>query len=155
VPEAVYGEIKWSRHRGAAAVLRRLTRFILRHPLVALGLLPFVTPAAFRTRGAWLAANGIPAPNWFVEGFFGNPTVGNFTAMLRQLPPGVSEVAVHPGLVDEQLRELGGGYVAQRESELAVLLDRRVPGALRDCHVQLVDFSFLAAPSYPIRAVHG
>lgn len=152
VPEAVYGEIKRSRHRGAATVIRRMRRFVLCHPLAALRLLPFVTPTAFSTRGALLDADGIPAPNWFVEGFFGNPTVGNLTAMLRQLPPGVSEVAVHPGLVDEQLRELGGGYVAQRESELAVLLDRRLQGALRDSHVHLVDFSFLAATRIPIRA---
>ncbi len=45
--------------------------------------------------------------------------------MLRQLPVGISEVAVHPAIVDDGLRNYGGAYIDERADELAVVLDPR------------------------------
>ncbi len=45
--------------------------------------------------------------------------------MLRALPPGVTEMMCHPGLVDDALRGLDA-YVAAREAELRGLGDPRV-----------------------------
>jgi predicted glycoside hydrolase/deacetylase ChbG (UPF0249 family) len=97
-------------------------------------------PAAYKRQAELLKAEGIGAPNWFIDSYFGHATVENFIALLRQLPPGSSEVMVHPAVVDEQLRQLGAGYVAERAQELAVLLDPRVREALAAYNVQLVDF---------------
>lgn len=106
-------------------------------------LMRHTTPAAFKAQAALLQTESIPTPDWFVEAYFGNATVENFISILQQLPPGVSEVEVHPGMVDGQLRSLGGGYVEQREVELAVLLNPRVRDAFATHHVKPVSFSFL------------
>ena len=65
--------------------------------------------------------------------------------MMKQLPPGVSEMVVHPGVVDAQLEALGGSYVRQRADELAMLTDSRVREALDESRVELVNFSFVQA----------
>jgi predicted glycoside hydrolase/deacetylase ChbG (UPF0249 family) len=144
-PASLHGHVKLPRGGGATA-LRAMVRFALRHPIAAARLMPHVTPSALKRRGASLAAEGLRAPDWFIDSYFGNATVDAFVAMLRQLPPGVSEVAVHPGIVDDQLRTLGGDSVEEREAELAVLLDPRVREALATHEVTLADFSLLTAP---------
>ncbi len=141
VPESVYGRVRLDGKGSAAATLRTMIRFALRHPVLALRLMPSMTPAAYKRQAALLKAEGIGAPDWFIDSYFGHATVENFIALLRQLPPGSSEVMVHPAIVDEQLRQLGAGYVAERAQELVVLLDPRVREALAAYHVQLVNFS--------------
>ena len=143
VPESVYGHVQLPGGGAASAILPKMIQFGLRHPILAQELMSGMTPAALEERAALLNAEGIPAPNWYIDANFGNASVENFVAILEQLPPGVSEVMAHPGLVDDQLRELGAGYVEQREAELAVLLDPRLPAALAANRVKLVDFSFV------------
>ncbi|MBI3969859.1 MAG: ChbG/HpnK family deacetylase [Chloroflexi bacterium] len=144
VPEPVYGRIKLKGRGGAAAaIMPVMLRFAVRHPLLALHLLAHATPAAFKRKADALRQAGIATPDWFVDAFFGNPTIDCFISILKQLPPGVGEMMVHPAMVDDPLRALGGGYVAQRETELAVLLDPRVREAVATYRVELVDFSFL------------
>lgn len=140
VPASARGQIRLP-GGGAAAVIGRMVRFALRHPLLAWRLFPQLSPRAFEQKAALLATRGVQAPDLFIDGYFGRSSVERFLALLRQLPPGISEVAVHPGYVDEGLRRLGGGYVAQREAELAVLLDPRLPAALAAHQVTLADFS--------------
>ncbi len=144
VPASVYGRFRFPGGGGAAAALRRMASFGLRHPLAAVRLMRHLNPNAFKARASRLRAEGLAAPDWFVDGYFGHPSVETFMALLAQLPVGVTEVAVHPGLVDEGLRALGGGYVRQREAELAVLLDRRVRTAIEAEGVQLVTFGQVA-----------
>ncbi len=140
VPASVRGQVRLP-GGGVAAAIRRMVRFALRHPVRAWRLFPQLSPKAFEQKAALLVARGVPAPDRFIDGYFGRPSVERFLAMLQQLPPGVSEVAVHPGRVDEGLRRLGGGYVAEREAELAVLLDPRLPAALAAHQIALTDFS--------------
>lgn len=139
VPASVRGQVRLP--GGGAAAIRRMVRFALRHPVLAWRLFPQLSPKAFEQKAALLVARGVPAPDLFIDGYFGRPSVERFLALLRQLPPGISEVAVHPGHVDEGLRRRGGGYVAEREAELAALLAPRLPAALAAHQVTLADFS--------------
>lgn len=146
VPEAVYGAIRSSRRRGAAAVIRRMIRFAVRHPVGALRLLPLISRRSLRARLELLAALHISSPNWFVDGASAAPAAADLVALLRRLPPGLTEIAVHPGRMDQQLRALGGRLVAAREAELEALLDPRVADAIRAAGIRLVDYSFLQPP---------
>lgn len=58
-------------------------------------------------------------------GFRFPATVEAWRGLLRALPPGVTEMMCHPGLVDDALRGLDA-YVAAREAELRGLGDPRV-----------------------------
>jgi predicted glycoside hydrolase/deacetylase ChbG (UPF0249 family) len=55
---------------------------------------------------------------------------------------GVTELATHPGYVDSQLRS---GYAAEREVEVATLLDPRVAVAIHARGIELVGFDALGA----------
>jgi predicted glycoside hydrolase/deacetylase ChbG (UPF0249 family) len=123
-----------------------MLRFAMRHRRAAVGLVGAMRPASLRQNAVVLERAKVPAPDWFVDGFFGRATVDAFVAMLRTLPPGIAEVAVHPGLVDDDLRQLGGGYVKQRELELATLLDPRIREVTADEGIRLADFSVLGTP---------
>ena len=85
-----------------------------------------MSPRAVRKQSEIVRSAGLRAPDLFIDGYFGNATVDNFVSMLRRLPAGISEVVVHPGIVDDDLRRSGGGYIDERASELQVLLDPRV-----------------------------
>lgn len=143
VPESVHGRVKLSGGGGTGAVIWKMMWFGIRHPIMALKLLPRMTPAAYKAQAKLLIEDGTAAPDAFIDVYFGRATVENFIDMLRQLPPGVSEVAVHPAIVDDQLRELDAEYGEARANELAVLLDPTVREALALFDVQLVDFAFL------------
>ncbi|NUQ20720.1 MAG: ChbG/HpnK family deacetylase, partial [Gemmatimonadaceae bacterium] len=66
--------------------------------------------------------------------------------LIEQLPPGTTELMVHPGRVDAELRAVDS-YVAPRERELDALLSREVRDRLRLGDVSLVSFAALARSS--------
>jgi predicted glycoside hydrolase/deacetylase ChbG (UPF0249 family) len=117
-----------------------MIHFGLHHPRLARQLMRYIGPQPFKRQAAQLDEENIPTPNWFIDGYFANASVENFVSMLRQLPPGVSEVMVHPGNANSQLSTEDN---RQRQSELQVLIDPRVREALTKNNVRLVDFSFL------------
>jgi len=59
--------------------------------------------------------------------------------ILRQLPEGVTELACHPGYFSPEL----DSYGAEREIELATLLDARLPRLLRELGITLIHFGQL------------
>jgi predicted glycoside hydrolase/deacetylase ChbG (UPF0249 family) len=68
-------------------------------------------------------------------------SVERLVAMLdEEVGEGVTELATHPGYVDAQLRS---GYAAEREVELATLVDPRVAEAIRERGIDLVGFDVL------------
>lgn len=143
VPESAYGGIRVKGSNTRAMALLEMARFFARCPGLAMNLLPHVTPGAFKRTASELRSAGIPTTNWLVDAFYENARVDSMIAIIEQLPPGISEVPCHPGLVDEALRHSGYGYVEIRAAELKVLLDPRVKAALQQCQVTLVNFSFL------------
>jgi predicted glycoside hydrolase/deacetylase ChbG (UPF0249 family) len=140
VPESVYGQIKVSGGSGSAAAMQEMISFGMRHPQLAMKMMPDMTPDAFKKQAARLDALGIPTPNWFVDAFYNNATPTNMIAILEQLPPEVSEMMVHPGLDDPNQKDPSA--YSGRSQELAVLTDSAVREALLANHIQLIDFSF-------------
>lgn len=143
VPASLTGALRFESKTKDAA-LRTMLRFGVRHPVLGARLVRHMTPAAVRRQGRWLRSAGVRAPDLFIDGFFRNASVANFIAMLRQLPAGVSEVVVHPAVVDDGLRGSGGAYVDERAEELAVLTEPRVLEAVAAEHVELASFLVLA-----------
>jgi predicted glycoside hydrolase/deacetylase ChbG (UPF0249 family) len=144
VPESIYGSIKLQGGTNAAG--RMLIAFGLRHPLVAMRVMRYMTPAVLKKHATTLKAKGIPAPDWFIDAWSDRPTVEQFVAILRQLPPGICEIVAHPGLVDEPLRAFGGGYVEQRAKELDVLIRPSVRQVIAAQNIRLINFSQLSVP---------
>jgi hypothetical protein len=140
VPESVYGQIKLGSGGGSGEAIKQMIHFGLHHPRLAWQLMRSIGPRQFKRQAAQLDEENIPTPNWFIDRYFANASVENFVSMLRQLPPGVSEVMVHPGNADSQLST---AETRRRQSELQVLIDPRVREALTKNNVKLVDFSFL------------
>lgn len=142
VPASLTGAMKFSSKVKSAAI-RQMITFGIRHPVLGARLMRHMSPAAVRRQGEPLRSAGLRAPDFFIDGYFGNATAENFLYMLRQLPVGVSEVAVHPGIVDDGLRRSGGSYIEERAAELDVLLDPRVREAFATENVQSAGFSHL------------
>lgn len=143
VPISVYGHIKLKGGGGSITAMREMMKFGMRHPILAMKLMPKMSPSAFKQQSQALTEKDILTTDWFVDSFYGNATVENFISMLEQLPAGISEVMVHPAIVDDELRDIQDGYLEAREVELNVLLDPRVREALDENHIQLIDFGEL------------
>lgn len=120
-------------------------RFAVRHPVLSSRLIRHMVPVTVRRQGELLSEAGLRAPDLFIDGFFRNASVDNFIELLKRLPPGISEVVVHPGIVDDGLRNSGGAYIEERAEELAVLLDPRVREAVVEHNVELASFTVLGA----------
>jgi hypothetical protein len=143
VPISIYGHIKLEGGGGSASAMREMIKFGMRHPILAMKLMPKMSPAAFKGLMKELQDKGIQTPDWFVDSFYGNATVENFISMLDRLPEGISEVMVHPAIVDDELRDIQDEYLEAREVELNVLLDPRVREELDEYQIRLIDFGEL------------
>jgi predicted glycoside hydrolase/deacetylase ChbG (UPF0249 family) len=140
VPESVYGQIHTQGGSGSAAAIQQMMTFGMRHPLLAMKMMPNMTPDAFEKQASQLDALGIPTPNWFVDAFYNNATIENMISILGQLPPGVSEMMVHPGLDDPRVED-PSAYTG-RSLELKVLTDPAVRNTLKANQIRQIDFSF-------------
>jgi len=89
---------------------------------------------------ARLAAEGIATSDHFVERFFGeNATFEVLLELLRQLPPGTTEIMCHPGYPDDELRR-ESTYAEPRAREVEVLTDPRLLAAVRELGLRPVRF---------------
>ncbi|MFO7265464.1 MAG: hypothetical protein FWJ73_06945 [Limnochordales bacterium] len=77
--------------------------------------------------------------------------MGNFFAMLRQFPAGISEAARHPVVVDDGLRRSGAPYVDKQTAEWAVLTDRRVQAAVAEARVELASHAIFRHTQRPAK----
>jgi len=145
VPESVYGQIQISGGSASAAAMQEMIWFGVQHPQLAMKMMPDMTPDAFKKQAVRLDTLGIPTTNWFVDAFYNNASSANMISILGQLPPGVSEMMVHPGLEDQN-QEDPSAY-SGRLQELEVLTDSAVRDALLTNHIQRIDFTFLSRSS--------
>ncbi|HEY84305.1 MAG TPA: ChbG/HpnK family deacetylase [Chloroflexi bacterium] len=143
VPERFYGQIKVRGNSGGGTVMQNVVKFAAEDPIAVTRMVSVVMAGTYKKQAAYLQAEGVKTTNWLVNALYNKPSVENFVSMLRQLPPGVSELIAHPAVVDDQLRELGGNYVEQRASELEMLTDPRVKEAMEEYLITPVDFSFV------------
>ena len=86
--------------------------------------------------------DGIHYRNFYARTRKGGPLGRDFSAehlmeVIAALPPGVTELGVHPGLG----RDTGSIYEEEREQEVAILCDPRVREALEREHVELRSFA--------------
>ncbi len=87
----------------------------------------------------------VPHPDHFCADFFGDDGVSreNLLAILDRLPEGVTELMVHPGVADAELRE-SSKYALLRERELELLCEPAVKARVADAGIELVNFAALA-----------
>ncbi len=116
---------------------------IARRPRQALRLLHQITPAAYWHELHQITADDIATPDRFIAGFSGTTTRHDVAQLLAKLPAGVSELMVHPGFVDDQLRRLGGTAVASRPAELWLLVNPSLRALLQTSGIRLVSFRSL------------
>jgi chitin disaccharide deacetylase len=136
-PISVYGMIELE--NGAAdASMRMMMAMGLRSPVTGFRLMKEINPGAFRGNHDVLLENGIPTTHWFIDSFYNNATVDNFISILEQLPPGVSEIMVHPGQANLAEDDYQG-----RILELDVLTSPEVKAKIEQLSITLVDFSAL------------
>lgn len=93
-----------------------------------------------------IRARGARTPDHFA-GFqwTGRFTAQDVAALLRALPPGITEFMTHPGFCDEELRRARTRLKESREAELRVLTDPCLRGALDDAGVKLAGYAALPA----------
>jgi predicted glycoside hydrolase/deacetylase ChbG (UPF0249 family) len=152
------------RHTHALPVVRRAVArvaaargLVLRRPVESARWAPFsprsqlhraavgaswalTSPGAARPRTAdhfaGVSLQGAPDPATFARGLH---------AFLDRLPPGTTELMVHPGRADPSLAAIDA-YTSPREYELAVLRTPELSDRIRSAEIALVGFDVLQAP---------
>jgi hypothetical protein len=117
-----------------------------RHPTVCAALIEVARQHRLPVRRSspavtgWLAAAGVASTDAFEESFFGaEATLPRLLAILRELPPGTTELMCHPARVDDELRQ-GSTYTDDRERELEVLTSAEARAEVVRLGVRLVGF---------------
>lgn len=120
-----------------------------RHNLWATArLFPHVQVPMWRRRLRKLRASECRHPDYFIDHFYGDPSPGNLLDILRNLPPGSSELLTHPGMppYDDPLPHgLDPTFVEPREAELATLLSPYIRDQVDQLGIELITFGDLAA----------
>jgi predicted glycoside hydrolase/deacetylase ChbG (UPF0249 family) len=99
------------------------------------------------------ASQGISTPQFVGRALTGVMTEDSLAAAVRRLPPGHTELMVHPGYVDDALRQLPTRLLASRETEVALLTSRALEQLVADDDVRLVPHGprFETSPSRSYR----
>ena len=84
------------------------------------------------------ASAGISTPHFTGRAYTGVLSAESLTAMVRALPPGVTELMVHPGYVDETLTRLNTRLLDARADEVDLLTDTRTFDLLRFQRITLI-----------------
>lgn len=85
----------------------------------------------------------VPHPEHFLDVFDDAPTAPALLHALAALRPGLTEMMIHPGLVDDELRSLCGSRAALRLAELEAVTHPDLRGSLARSGVELVSFAVL------------
>ena len=84
------------------------------------------------------ARAGVRTPHFIGRTHTGVLSAEALAAMVRALPPGVSELMVHPGYVDEALAQLNTRLLDARADEVDLLTHANTFGLLIDQRITLV-----------------
>jgi predicted glycoside hydrolase/deacetylase ChbG (UPF0249 family) len=92
---------------------------------------------------AYLRERGIATPDHFLNDFFapGSMTLDGLLAVLRSLPPGVTELMCHPGFDDDALAD--STFRKQREDEVGFLTSPQAIQTIADGGIELVTYAAL------------
>ena len=83
-------------------------------------------------------SHGIRAPQFIGRAMTGTMTARSLATALRQLRPGHTELMVHPGYVDEELRRMPTRLLRSRADEVALLTSPEICGVLAAERIRLV-----------------
>ena len=95
-------------------------------------------------------AHPLACPDHFLgQSHIGGMTEEIWLRFIRHLPPGISEVMVHPGMPDDptdpRLAAMGAGRLGgERQDELSAILSVRVRQAVEEAGVKLISFREIA-----------
>lgn len=89
--------------------------------------------------------NGDFYGHWYDEEWRPHPapeliSIENLEKILRDIPPGVTELACHPAYMSDDLRS---SYAAEREIELATLLHPRILTVIHELQISIVNYATL------------
>ncbi len=84
------------------------------------------------------AAHRVRTPQFVGRALTGRLDADSLAQSMRQLRPGVTELMVHPGYVDDALRRMATRLLASRAKEVELLTSTDVIHALLEEHIQLV-----------------
>ena len=87
---------------------------------------------------ATAAAQGIGTPQFVGRGLTGTMRADSLSDALRRLRPGHTELMVHPGYVDDALRNMRTRLLQSRADEVALLCSPAIVDVLEDQHITLV-----------------
>lgn len=109
-----------------------------------LGVQPAVVASYLKADRDLLEEYPVRHPDHFIGRFYGdqNLRVERLMEILESVPEGVSELMVHPGLVDEELHGVSS-YGWQRERELEILCHPQVKERLSTLDIVLAGFGIL------------
>lgn len=121
----------------------------LRQPLVCEALIEVAREHGLPIRRAsprvaeWLDHTGVATTDVFIEEFYG-PSVESviLLRLLGEVREGTTELMVHPGLSDEELRATSS-YADEREAELLLLTHPGVVAAIQQHGIELTHFGQL------------
>jgi hopanoid biosynthesis associated protein HpnK len=94
-----------------------------------------------------LVRNGLRAPQFVGRALTGLFTPGAFRALLRTLPPGTSELMLHPGYADAELDRVRTRLRKAREIELAILTDPALTQEVADLDICLAHHGSVSGES--------
>ena len=75
----------------------------------------------------------------------GEMTKEGVARLLRSLPEGTTELMSHPGYADQDLQNSGSRLQGSRQSELAILTDRKIRNLVASQGIRLIDYGFVAS----------
>jgi predicted glycoside hydrolase/deacetylase ChbG (UPF0249 family) len=97
------------------------------------------------------ARAGVRTPNFIGRTHTGVLSAEALAAMVRALPPGVTELMVHPGYVDEALALLNTRLLDARAEEVDLLTDANTFGLLIDQRITLVRHDLSLPENWSLR----
>jgi hopanoid biosynthesis associated protein HpnK len=84
------------------------------------------------------AAHGLRTPQFIGRAHTGVLNADALMGSILRLRPGVTELMVHPGQIDDALRQMSTRLLSSRAQELALLRSPRISGALNEHHIRLI-----------------
>lgn len=88
------------------------------------------------------ASRGIVTPQFVGRAMTGVMTEETLSTAIRRLRPGHTELMVHPGYVDDALRQMPTRLLASRETEVALLTSRAIGRLIAAENIHLVPADF-------------
>jgi predicted glycoside hydrolase/deacetylase ChbG (UPF0249 family) len=112
---------------------KRQRQIARRQSFLNLAMLPWA-----RRNYRMAAAHGIRTPHFTGRTHTGVMSIEALVATIRRLPPGVTELMVHPGHIDDALRQMPTRLVSSRAQEVRLLCSPALRTILPTQCVQLV-----------------